>query len=339
MKSKIFTIAILLSLTGSFSINAQPVKSEYTIARVIALSGEGSWDYLSVDLQNNKMFVSHGTQVNVADLKNGKESGVISGTPGVHGIAIANDLNKAFISCGRDTSVKVVDLITLKEIARIKVTGQNPDAILYDQFSHKVFTFNGRSANSTVIDAKNNGVIGTVQLSGKPEFPQTNGAGKIYVNIEDKSNISVINAISLAVEKVWPIAPGEEPTGLALDNLNHRLFSVCGNKLMVVTDAASGKIITTLPIGDGCDGVAFDPGTKRIFASNGEGNMTVIQQEGPDKYRVIETFTTAPGARTITLDRNTHHIYLSVADREGSNSRTMKPNSFRVIEIEPVTNK
>jgi DNA-binding beta-propeller fold protein YncE len=286
---------------------------------------------------NNKLFVSHGTQVNVADLKKGVETGVVSGTPGVHGIAIANDLNKAFISCGRDTSVKIIDLISLKEIAKINVTGQNPDAILYDQFSHKVFTFNGRSANSTVIDAKENKVIGTIQLSGKPEFPQSDGKGKIYVNIEDKSNISVINVSTLTVENVWSISPGEEPSGLALDNENHRLFSVCSNKLMVVADAINGKIITTLPIGEGCDGVAFDPVTKRIFASNGEGNITVVQQDGPDKYTVIETFVTAPGARTITVDKNTHHIYLSVADREEGNSRTMKPNTFRVIDIEPVS--
>jgi DNA-binding beta-propeller fold protein YncE len=337
MNSRFFPIVILLSVTFAFSINAQITKSGYRIVRTITLTGDGGWDYLSVDQLNSRLFVSHGTMVNVADLKKGAEAGVVSGTPGVHGIAIANDLNKAFISCGRDTSVKIIDLITLKEIAKIKVTGQNPDAILYDQFSHKVFTFNGRSANSTVIDANENKVIGTIPLSGKPEFPQSDGKGKIYVNIEDKSNISVISATTLAVENVWPISPGEEPTGLALDNENHRLFSVCSNKLMVVADALNGKVITTLPIGDGCDGVAFDPGTKRIFASNGEGTITVVQQDGPDKYVVIETIMTAPGARTITVDRNTHHIYLPVADREGGNSRAMKPNTFRVLDVEPVS--
>jgi len=337
MKSKILAIVLMFCLTTAFTLNAQTEKSGYRISRTITLTGDGGWDYLSVDFLNNKLFVSHGTQVNVADLKKGVETGVVSGTPGVHGIAIANDLNKAFISCGRDTSVKIIDLISLKEIAKINVTGQNPDAILYDQFSHKVFTFNGRSANSTVIDAKENKVIGTIQLSGKPEFPQSDGKGKIYVNIEDKSNISVINVSTLTVENVWSISPGEEPSGLALDNENHRLFSVCSNKLMVVADAINGKIITTLPIGEGCDGVAFDPVTKRIFASNGEGNITVVQQDGPDKYTVIETFVTAPGARTITVDKNTHHIYLSVADREEGNSRTMKPNTFRVIDIEPVS--
>jgi hypothetical protein len=155
------------------------------------------------------------------------------------------------------------------------------------------------------------------------------------VNIEDKSSIAVINATTLKVENLWSIAPGEEPSGLALDIENHRLFSVCGNKKMTVTDAVSGKVITTVPIGDGCDGVSFDPGTKRIFASNGEGNMTVIQQESADKYSVVENFPTLPGARTITLDKTTHHIFVSVAEREPGADRKFKPNTFKVLEIAP----
>ncbi len=334
MKSKIFFLSGILAAIFVLT-SAQPVASGYKIARVIHLTGDGGWDYLSVDNVNNRLFVSHGTQVNVVDLKKGAEISVIPGTNGVHGIAVANDINKAFISCGRDSSVKVVDLGSFQPVARVQVTGQNPDAILYDQFSHQVFTFNGRSANSTVLNAADNKVKATISLSGKPEFPQSDGKGKIYVNIEDKSEISVINARTLKVERSWSIAPGEEPSGLALDLANNRLFSVCSNKIMVVSDIVKGKVVTTVPIGDGCDGVAFDPSDKRIYASNGEGTMTVIRQESPDKYTVLENMPTKPGARTITLDKVTHKIYLSVADREAG-SRSSKPGTFTVIEIEPV---
>lgn len=335
MKAKVF-LSFMISLVCTTLLISQTRVSGYKITNVIHLTGNGGWDYLSVDAINNRLFVSHGTQVNVVDLKKSEEVSVIPNTSGVHGIAIANDLNKAFISCGRDTSVKVVDLNNFKELARIKVTGQNPDAILYDQYSHKVFTFNGRSSNSTVIDAKDNKVIGTIQLSGKPEFPQTDGKGKIYVNIEDKSTIALINVKTLKVEKEWSIAPGEEPSGLALDLANNRLFSVCGNKMMVVSDPVTGKVITTAPIGDGCDGVAFDPEKKRIYSSNGEGTMTVIQQESADKYSVTENMPTKLGARTITINKNTHRIYLSVADREQGQTRSYKPDTFTVIEIEPL---
>ena len=268
-----------LVFASCFSLSAQSGNSEYKIAQKIKLSGDGGWDYLSVDQIHNRMFVSHGSQVNVIDLNN------------------------------------------FKLLASIKVTGQNPDAILYDPFTQRVFTFNGRSANSTVIDAKEYKVIGTIELSGKPEFPQSDGKGKVYVNIEDQSNITLINARTLKVENVWPIAPGEEPTGLALDDANHRLFSVCGNQLMTILSTETGKIISTVRIGSGCDGIAFDPVNKRIFSSNGEGTMTVVQQDDADNYHVVENLTTQPGARTITLDKNSHHLYLSVAEREEGGGR------------------
>ncbi|MFN8209798.1 MAG: hypothetical protein U0T33_02395 [Bacteroidales bacterium] len=331
-KLTVFT-ALMLLASASF-IFSQPRTSEYKISRIFHLTGDDGWDYLSVDNPGNRLFVSHGTRVNVVDLKTGEEKAVIYGTNGVHGIAVANDLNKAFISCGRDSSVKIVDLKTLKDIATVQVTGKNPDAILYDEYSRQVFVFNGRTANATVISAKDNKVKGSIMLSGKPEFPQSDGKGRIYVNIEDKSEIAVINAKTLKVERTWSIAPGEEPSGLALDNENNRLFSVCGNKLMVVSDLVAGKVITTVPIGDGCDGVAFDAVTKRIYASNGEGTLTVIRQESADRYSVAENLPTKAGARTITIDRLTHKIYISVADRiEGT--RNMKKDSFTVLEIEP----
>ncbi|MEI8115228.1 MAG: YncE family protein [Bacteroidia bacterium] len=337
MNKKLLFSAIMLIVICFVFGNAQAQKPEYKIAKTIQLSGDGGWDYLSVDEVNQKLFVSHSSQVNVVDLKAGKELAVIPETSGVHGIAIANDLNKAFISCGKDSSVLVVDLNSLKVIERVQKTGKNPDCILYDQFSKKVFTFNGRSSNSTVIDANTLKVIATIPLAGKPEFAQTDGKGKIFVNIEDKSSLAIINAVTLKVDKMWSIAPGEEPSGLAFDQLNNRLFSVCGNKLMVVSDAVSGKVVTTCPIGDGCDGVAFDPATKRIFASNGEGTMTVIQQVSADQYKVLETLPTQAGARTITVDKTTHHIYVSGGEYgEGTGRRPVKPNTFKVLDIDPV---
>jgi len=337
MKRNLFLLVTLGLFVCFTNGNAQTKKSEYKVAKTIHLTGDGGWDYLSVDEVNRNLFVSHSTQVNVVSLKTNEQIAVIPETPGVHGIAVANDLNRAYISCGRDSSVLVVNLTTFEPIKKVKITGSNPDCILYDSFSKKVFTFNGRSSNSTVIDANTLEVLGTIPLAGKPEFSQTDGKGKIYVNIEDKSSLVVINATTMKVENLWSIAPGEEPSGLALDNTNHRLFSVCSNKLMVVTDALSGKIITTAPIGDGCDGVAFDPKSKRIFASNGEGTMTVIQQVKPDEYKVVENFETQRGARTITVDKTTHHLYLSCGEYEpGEGRRPVKPNTFKILDIEPV---
>jgi len=337
MKKAPLFFGCMILMTCFSSWNAQAQKSEHKLSKTIQLTNDGGWDYLSVDEVNQKLFVSHSSQVNVVDLKTGEQIAVIPETNGVHGIAIANDLNKAFISCGKDSSVSVVDLNTFKLIAKITGTGKNPDAILYDQFSKKVFTFNGRSSNSTVIDAVTFKIIATIPLSGKPEFSQTDGKGKIYVNIEDKSLITIINSVTMKVEKEWSIAPGEEPSGLALDNENHRLFSVCGNKMMVISDAIAGKVIANVPIGDGCDGVAFDPATKRIFASNGEGKMTVVQQVSADEYKVVENFQTLQGARTITVNKTTHHIYLPTAELlPGEGRRQSKPNTFKVLDIEPI---
>ena len=228
----------------------------------------------------------------------------------------------------------------MEAIGKIKETGKDPDAILYDAFSQKLITFNGGRASATVIDPKLNKVIGTIKLDGKPEFPASDGNGKIYVNIEDKSEISMINATTLKVKKTWSIAPGEEPSGLALDIETHRLFSVCANKLMVISDAEAGKVITTLPIGDRCDGVAFDPSLKRAYSSNGEGTITVVQEENKDSFKVIETIVTQKGARTIAVDKTTHHLYLSTAEfkpaPEGKGRPAMKSGTFIVLEVAPM---
>jgi YVTN family beta-propeller protein len=336
MKKTIFIIACAAMIFSSSSIIAQ---SNYRIANKIHVEGEGSWDYLNVDEVNGRIFVSHATVAQAVDISTGKLAGTIPDTKGIHGIAIANDLNKGFTSNGRDSSVTVFNLKTLAVITKITGTGKNPDAILYDPFSQKVFTCNGGSNSSTVIDAKTNKIIGTVPLDGKPEFSVTDLKGKVYINIEDKSVINVINSATLKVEQHWPIAPGDGPSGLALDNENHRLFSVCSNKLMIVIDAISGKVITTLPIGDRCDGVAFDPGKKRAYSSNGEGSITVVQEENANSFKVLETVPTQPGAKTIAINKTTHHIYLTTAEYESAptaaNRRPpIKPNSFIILDIE-----
>lgn len=340
-KSSIITCFLIL-LSG-LNLVAQNQKSEYAIVNKIHLPGDGGWDYLTVEETGlGRLFVSHGTAVQIVDFKTGQLSGTINDTPGVHGIAIASDLNKAFITVGRNASVKVIDLKTLATIADVKVTGENPDAIMYDKFSNKVFVFNGRTSNATVIDGKTNEVVGTIPLEGKPEFPVSDGTGNIYVNIEDKSIISVIDANSMKVLRSWPIAPGEEASGLAIDNDSHRLFAVCSNKLMIVIDAADGHIVTNLPIGEGCDGVKFDPILKRAYSSNGEGTMTVVQETDKDNFKVLENIKTLPGARTLALDSRTHHIYTPTAEfnpapaataDNPSPRRSPKPDSFNVLDI------
>jgi DNA-binding beta-propeller fold protein YncE len=345
MKKHLFTLICLLLSSCTFILNGQMKSPAYKIVNRFHIEGDGGWDYLSVDEPSGRIFISHGTEVNVVNEKDGKLLGTIHDTRGVHGIAIAPDLNKAFISDGMDSSVTVIDLKTLAFKNKVNVTGHNPDAILYDPFSHRVFAYNGRSSNATVIDGSTEKVLGTIKLDGKPEFSVTDGNGKVYVNIEDKSEIQCINPVTLKVEQTWSIAPGEEPSGLALDNENHRLFSVCSNQMMVVVDAESGKVIKTLPTGNGTDGAAFDPILKRAYSSNGEGTMTVVQEVNPDEYRVLENVPTQQGARTITVDKKTHHLFLSTAEygpvpeKTASNPRPrppVKPGTFTLLDIAPV---
>jgi YVTN family beta-propeller protein len=345
MKKILLLSVCMISLCWNVPVHAQGITSDYAIVKRISLPGDGGWDYLTADEVAGRLYVSHGTMVLVVDTKTGTLAGTIDNTPGVHGIAVARDLNRGYISNGRDNSVTVFNLQTLEVISTVKVTGQNPDAILYDPFSRKVFAFNGRSANATVLDANSLEVLATITLDGKPEFSVADGKGMIYVNIEDKSLVTQINATTLQVEQRWPLAPGEEPSGLALDNKTHRLFSVCANKLMVVMDATTGKVITTLPIGEGCDGVKFDPGTKRVFSSNGEGTMTVVQENRGDNFIVMGNVVTQAGARTISVDTHTHHLFLPTAEflppaeptaDNPRPRRSIKPGSFVVLEIAPV---
>ena len=330
MKKSIFIILLLVCITNGFA-------QSYSISKKINVTGDEGWDYLSVDNVNQHLFVSHGSVVNVVDLKTDKTIATIPDTKGVHGIAIANDLNKAFISNGKDNSVTVINLKTFEFIEKIKIEGQKPDAILYDQFSHYVFTFNAKSEDATVIDGNTNKVVKTIPLGGKPEFSVTNTKGLVYVNIEDKNEIKTIDTKTLEVIKSWSIAPGDEPSGLALDVQNNILFSVCSNKKMVIVDATRGKIIQTVPIGDGCDGVVFDAKNKMIFSSNGEGTITAVKEESNKKFTVVQTITTQKGARTITINPTTSQLYMSTAEfgakpeptAENPKPRAgLKPNSF-----------
>jgi len=337
MRKLIFVVFIGLMFLNSAGVVAQ---SNYKIARKISVGGEGGWDYITVDGTASRIYASHATTAVVVDIKTGKVAGSIPDTKGIHGIALAPDINRGYTSNGRDSSVTVFDLRTLKPIERIKVTGANPDCILYDEFSGKVYTFNGRSSDITVIETKGNKVVATIPLDGKPEFATSDGKGKIYVNIEDKNTISVIDAKDFKVVQNWSIAPGEEASGLAMDTETNRLFSVCRNKLMVVMDAQTGKVVTTLPIGDRCDGVTFDPGKKMVYSSNGEGTITVVQEVDANTFKVLENVKSQVGARTIAVDKVTHHLYLPTAEfgapAAGERRPPIKPNSFVILDIEPI---
>ena len=287
--------------------------SGYHLLKKIPLGGEGSWDYLTFHPDSGRLFVSRATHVIVLDPLTGKVVGDIPDTPGVHGIALAPELGRGFVSNGRAGTVTIFDLKTLATIGHANA-GQNPDAIVYDPASKRVFAMNGRSGDSTAIDAATGAVVDTVPLEGKPEFAVADGRGRVYVNLEDKSQLVVLDSRKLQVVARWPLAPCEQPTGLAIDLEHRRLFSGCGNKLMAVLDADSGKVITTLPIGSGVDATAFDPGLQNAYASNGDGTLTVIHEETADKFTVVENVATQRGARTMTLDPATHRVYLVTAD-------------------------
>jgi DNA-binding beta-propeller fold protein YncE len=279
----------------------------------IAIPGAGGFDYLFADSDNRRLYVSHATVVEVVDLDSDKVIGQIPNTNGVHGIAIANDLGRGFISAGRDNQVVIFDLKTLATVGTVK-TGTNPDGIIYEPATQRVFAFNGRSQDATAINAKDGTVLKTIDMGGKPEFPTTNGKGEVFVNIEDKNEIIHLDARTLEVKAHWPIAPAESPSGMAIDTANHRLFSVCDGKVMVVTNYETGKVVTTVPIGEGPDAAAFDPGTHTVFASNGEsGTLTVVKEEGHDKY-VLATIETRKSARTMALDLKTHKVYLPTVE-------------------------
>jgi YVTN family beta-propeller protein len=285
----------------------------YSVIKKIPIAGTGSWDYLSVDEGARRLYVSHGTQVEVVDIDALTVVGSIPNTPGVHGIAIAPEAGRGFVSNGKSSTVTIFDLKTLKPIADVP-TGQKPDAIIYDPGTSRVFAFNGGGNSATAIDAASGKVAGTVDLGGGPEFAAADGKGYVFNNLEDESLLLKINSRELKVEQRWPTAPCASPSSMAIDRANRRLFLGCRSKVMAVVDADSGKVITTLPIGDHVDATAFDTETKLIFNSNGEGTITVIHEDSPDKYSVVETVKTLPRAKTMALDPKTHRLFLSTAE-------------------------
>jgi YVTN family beta-propeller protein len=308
--------ASLLLLAASVCImvgRASASDSSYTVIKKFPIPGQGSWDYLTVDESARRLYVSHGTQVEVLDVDSGAIVGKIENTLGVHGIAIAADLGRGFVSDGQSSTVTIFDLKTLKTIAEVP-TGKKPDAIIYDPATSRVFAFNGGSNSATVIEAKDGKVAGTIDLGGGPEFAAADGAGYVYNNLEDENLVLKINSRTLKVEQRWPTAPCASPSSMAIDRANRRLFLGCRSKVMAVMNADTGRIVTTLPIGDHVDATSFDVDTRLIFNSNGEGTVTVIHQESPDKYSIVETVKTLPRAKTSALDPKTHQLFLSTAE-------------------------
>jgi len=333
MKQKfIFLLLVLLAAINSFA----QTKTGLHVTNTFHIASGGGWDYLEIGPVNDWLYVSHGAQVNIINKNTGDSVGVIENTTGVHGIAFDVVNKKGYTSNGRLNNVYAFDMNTNKVLAIIS-TGQNPDAILYEPFSKMIITCNGRSNNLSIIDPGQNKTIDSVAVGGKPESAVSDGQGKLFVNVEDKNEIVVIDTRTFKVINHWSIEPGESPTGLAYDKNTKRLFAGC-EKMLIVIDATTGKVVEKLTIGDGCDGVAFDTGAKNIYTSNGEGTMSVIHEETADKFTLIENIVTKQGARTIAIDKASGKLYLPTAEFEpmqpGEKGRPkMKPGTFQVLVI------
>ncbi len=318
---------------------AAPGPSGYHILKTVPIGGKGSWDYCVVDSAARRVYVSHGNHVVVLDVDSGVVVGDIPNTLGVHGIALATDLNRGFITAGRANTIIIFDLKTLKTIDTVKARGLNPDAVYYDTGSKRVFAFNGGSANAVAINAADGKVAGMIAVGGKPEFAAGDDKGHVFVNVEDKSQLLEIDAQKLSVLHRWPLAGCKEPSGLAFDQKNRRLFSVCGNKKMMVVNADTGEVVATVTIGEDPDAAGYDPDTQLVFSSNGEsGDLTVIHQDSADKYTILENVPTSKYARTMAVDFSTHSIFLPFAEFEpvtpkGEEEPPMKPNSFGVLLV------
>ena len=333
--------AVLIALgfcVGALPLSAAPSPgvSGYKVIKTVPVGGEGGWDYVYVDSGARRVYISRGTHTVVMDADTYAVVGDIPDTQGVHGIAIASDLGRGFTSNGRSNDVTIFDLKTLKPIGNVK-TDANPDAIVYDPVSKRVFTFNGRGKNTTAINAADGTVAGTLALGGKPEFAAVDGKGSIFVNNEDTSEIIEINAQKITETHRWPLAPCKSPSGLAMDAKNRRLYSVCDDKVSVVVNADTGKVVATPEIGNGPDAAAFDPESNEFFASCGEGLLTVVHQDSPDKYTVVENVPTKRSARTMGLDLKTHNIFMPAADFDppapGERRGKMKPDSFVIVVV------
>jgi DNA-binding beta-propeller fold protein YncE len=309
-----FLLATLFVSVIASGVSAAPQAGSYHVIRRIPVGGDGGWDYLKVDPDSHRIYISRGTHMMIVDENSGKVIGDIPDTKGIHGVAIATALGKGFTSNGGEASVTVFDLKTLKPTGDvIKTTGDNPDSIIYDPQTKRVFTFNGKSSNATAIDAVSEKVVGTIPLNGKPEEPALDGKGNMFVNLEDKSSLLEFDTKTLAVKGTWPLAPCDGPSALAYDDAHRRLFAAC-DKMLTVVNADTGRVIATPPIGGDPDGDGFDPGTGMLFASCREGLVSVIHQDSADKYSVVGNVTTQFGTRTMTLDPKTHHVFTVTAD-------------------------
>ena len=314
--------------------------ANYHLVKKTIIGGEGGWDYLLADAAGGRLYVSHGAQVEVLDLKSHAKIGVIAPTPGVHGIAVVPGTSIGYTTNGRPNTATMFDTKTLKATKEIP-TGEKPDAIMYDAFSKRVFIFNNEGNSATVLEAATGKVVGTVDLGGAPEAAVTDDKGTIFVNLEDKNQVAVFDAKSLAVKHHWSLGTGEEPTGLAFDKVKHRLFSTCHNKEMVVLDSQTGKMLATVPIGSGVDGAVFDTSTGSAISSNGEGSLTVVKETKPGTFEAVQTVPTQRGARTITIDPVSHHIFVTTADYGPAPAATTEnprprpsviPGTFTVLE-------
>ena len=332
MKKQFFS---WMAFFGCLLATAPLFAQQYVFDKKIPLPGDGGYDYMSIDVVNNHLFVSHGTSVNVIDLATEKPVGSIDGMQGVHGIAVVNDVNKGFITDGKANAVVVFDLKTFKVIKTIALSSKDADAIAYDPSSGKVFAFNGDGKNTCVIDPRTLTEIKAISLDGSPEFGVPDGKGLLYNNIEDLNVVKVIDTKTLTVKATWPLAPCGGPTGLALDITDGRLFTGCRtNKGLSILDCQSGKVISTLPIGAGVDAVVYDEADKLIFVSCGDATATIIKQESADSYKVIQTLTTQPRAKTMALDKKTKKIYFSAPQFEPG-TRKIIPGTFAVYVYKP----
>jgi len=303
----VITGAIIAIIFAQTSLFAQP--STYKIIDKIIIGGEAKWDYMTVDTSMHRLYVSHSNEVDVINLKNDSLIGKISDLNGVHGIAIDPEDSRGFISNGKGNCVTIFDLETLRTIYQANTTGEDPDAIVYDPFTRRIFTFNGNSSNATVINAETGEIVGTIKLDGAPEFSVSDFKGRIFVNLEKENAINVLNPQTLEVVAKWSISPCAIPTGMAIDRKNNRLFVGGRNTVMAVVDADSGKVISTFSIGAGVDACAFDPATRFAFCSCGDGTITEIKENSPNDFTLVGTITTLPKAKTMALDETTHRIY------------------------------
>ncbi len=332
---KIIIAATIFSAFLVATASAQN-KTSYQIAKTFHINSGGGYDYITVDSASNRLYVSHGTQVNVLDKTTGDSISVIATDKDVHGIALVHALGKGYITNGSANSVVVFDLNTFKILAHVPA-GTFADGIMYDDYSKKIISCNGRSKNMTVIDPATDQAVATIELTGWPETATSDGKGKIYVNNAEKSEIDVIDANTFKVVNSWPIAPGKSASGLAIDRSTMRLFAGCDNGLLIVMDANNGKVVASLPIGDECDAVGFDKKLKTVYSSNGDGTLTIIKELSADKFTVIENLKTLKGARTNAVDQSTHLVYLPTAEfapkKAGSFRPTTIPGTFKVLVV------